>query len=242
MNPRLVAINGSLKGSTFPLNEAQISIGRESASSVSLSHNSVSRRHCLIKRNGDEFTICDLDSFNGTFVNGVPVKEQTLVHADQIKIGSIALLFLIGESENPSSGNLVQLDDSSVVAHSTRQMRPETLLHETDRALLQSPEYERVTRDLGALCKIGSRINLLRHTQELQHEILNSIFEVVPVDPDPTTARKADERQHAFRDQVGECALGHAAHLRALGNGEETLVSAGGACSRHTKQGTARRA
>jgi len=182
MNPRLVAINGSLKGSTFPLNEAQISIGRESASSVSLSHNSVSRRHCLIKRNGDEFTICDLDSFNGTFVNGVPVKEQTLVHADQIKIGSIALLFLTGESEDPSSGNLVQLDDSSVVAHSTRQMRPETLLHETDRALLQSPEYERVTRDLGALCKIGSRINLLRHTQELQHEILNSIFEVVPVD------------------------------------------------------------
>ena len=182
MNPRLVAINGSLKGSTFPLNEAQVSIGRESASSVSLSHNSVSRRHCLIKRNGDEFTICDLDSFNGTFVNGVPVKEQTLVHADQIKIGSIALLFLTGESEDPSSGSLVQLDDSSVVAHSTKQLRPATLLHETERVLLHSPEYERVTRDLGALCKIGSRINLLRHTKELQHEILNSIFEVVPVD------------------------------------------------------------
>jgi len=182
MNPRLVAINGSLKGSTFPLNEAQVSIGRESASSVSLSHNSVSRRHCLIKRSGNEFTICDLDSFNGTFVNGVPVKEQTLVHADQIKIGSIALLFLTGESEDPSSGSLVQLDDSSVVAHSTKQIRPETLLHQTERALLHSPEYERVTRDLGALCKIGSRINLLRHTKELQHEILNSIFEVVPVD------------------------------------------------------------
>jgi len=180
--PRLVAINGSLKGSTFPLNDAQVSIGRESASSVSLSHNSVSRRHCLIKRSGNEFTICDLDSFNGTFVNGVPVKEQTLVHADQIKIGSIALLFLTGESEGPSSGSLIQLDDSSVVAHSTKQMRPEALLHETERALLHSPEYERVTRDLGALCKIGSRINLLRHTKELQHEILNSIFEVVPVD------------------------------------------------------------
>jgi Nif-specific regulatory protein len=180
MNPRLVAINGSLKGSTFPLNEAQVSIGRESASSVSLSHNSVSRRHCLIKRSGNEFTIYDLDSFNGTFVNGVPVKEQTLVHADQIKIGSIALLFLTGEGEDPSSGSLVQLDDSSLVAHSTTQMRPETFLHETE--LLQSPEHERVARDLGALCKIGSRINLLRHTKELQHEILNSIFEVVPVD------------------------------------------------------------
>ncbi|HMG72146.1 MAG TPA: sigma 54-interacting transcriptional regulator [Pyrinomonadaceae bacterium] len=179
MNPRLVAINGSLKGSTFSLTEDQVSIGRESASSVPLSHNSVSRRHCLIKRNDNEFVICDLDSFNGTFVNGVPVKEQTLVHADQIKIGSIALLFLTGEGEDPSSGSLVQLDNSSLVAHSTTQMRPETFLHETE--LLQSPEHERVARDLGALCKIGSRINLLRHTKELQHEILNSIFEVVPV-------------------------------------------------------------
>jgi Nif-specific regulatory protein len=164
------------------LSDDQVSIGRESASSVSLSHNSVSRRHCLIKRKDNEFVICDLDSFNGTFVNGVPVKEQTLVHADQIKIGSIALLFLTGEGEDPLSGSLVQLDDSSVVAHSTKQMRPEALLQETERAFLQSPEHERVARDLGALCKIGSRINLLRHTKELQHEILNSIFEVVRVD------------------------------------------------------------
>jgi Nif-specific regulatory protein len=183
MNPRLIAINGSLKGSTFPLDKDQISIGRESASGISLAHSSVSRRHCLIKRSNGDFVISDLDSFNGTFVNGVPIKEQTLVHADQIKIGSIALLFLSDEGEDPSSSNLVQLDDSNLFSHSTRQMRPESLLlHQSDKVLPQSPEHERVERDLGALCKIGSRINLLRHTRELQHEILNSIFEVVPVD------------------------------------------------------------
>lgn len=182
MNPRLIAINGSLKGTTFALNEDQISIGRESASGVSLSHSSVSRRHCLIKRNGGEFLICDLDSFNGTFVNGVPIKEQTLVHADQIKIGSLALLFLLGESEETGSGSLVHLDGSNLVSQSTRQMRPETLLHQTEQALLRSDEHERVARDLAALLKIGSRINLLRHTKDLQQEILNSIFEVVPVD------------------------------------------------------------
>jgi transcriptional regulator with GAF, ATPase, and Fis domain len=182
MNPRLIAINGSLKGSTFPLNGDQVSIGRESASSVSLNHNSVSRRHCLIRRNGDEFVICDLESFNGTFVNGVPVKEQTLAHADQIKIGRIALLFLLDESEDLPSGNLVHLDDSNLVSQSTRQVRPESLLHHTEQALLQSPEHERVVRDLGALCTIASRINLLRHTRELQKEILESIFQAVPVD------------------------------------------------------------
>ena len=181
MNPRLIVINGSLKGCIFPLTENEASIGRESASSLALRHNSVSRRHCLIRRNGNEFLICDLDSHNGTFVNGVPVKEQALVHADQIKIGSIALIFLLGESEDPTLDSLVHLDDSNLITQLTRQVRPETLLRHSEQAL-QSAEHERVARDLGALCKIGSRINLLRHTRELQREILNSIFEVVPVD------------------------------------------------------------
>src|SRR5258706_12306601 len=181
MNPRLVAINGSLKGSTFPLKEDQISIGRESASSISLSHSSVSRRHCLIERNASDFVIRDLDSFNGRCVNGVPVKEQTLMHADQIKVGSIALLFLTEDSEHLSSDRLVHLDDWNLITQSTRQVSPGVLLRQTEQAL-QKAEHERVARDLGALCKIGSRINLLRHTKELQHEILDSIFEIVPVD------------------------------------------------------------
>jgi transcriptional regulator with GAF, ATPase, and Fis domain len=182
MNPRLIAINGSLKGSTFPLKTDHVSIGRESASVVCLSHSSVSRRHCLIKRSGADFLICDLDSYNGTFVNGVPVKEQRLMHADQVKIGSIAMLFLLSESEDPTSASQVQLDDSNVVTQSTRQVKPETLLHQTEQALLQSAEHERVARDLSAVLKISCRINLLRQTKELQREILNSIFEVVPVD------------------------------------------------------------
>jgi transcriptional regulator with GAF, ATPase, and Fis domain len=182
MNPRLVVINGLLKGATFALNQDEVSIGRESASDLSLSHSSVSRRHCLIKRTDGEFLLRDLESFNGTFVNGVPVKEQTLAHADQIKIGSIEVLFLLGESEEPGPGSLVQLDDSNMMGQATRQLRPETLLHQTEQALLRSDEHERVAGDLAALLKIGSRINLLRSTTDLQREILNSIFEVVPVD------------------------------------------------------------
>src|SRR5258706_13171812 len=134
MNPRLVAINGSLKGSTFPLEEDQISIGRESASSISLSHSSVSRRHCLIERNAGDFVIRALDSFNGTFFNGVPVKEQTLMHADQIKVGSIALLFLTEDSEHLSSDRLVLLDDLNLITQSTRQLGPGVPLTRTSQA------------------------------------------------------------------------------------------------------------
>ncbi len=182
MNPRLVVINGSLKGTTFSLHADEVSIGRESVNLVSLNHRSVSRRHCLIKRQGDEFTIVDLDSYNGTFVNGIPIKEHALAHSDQVRVGSIALLFFLHEEEDQAVASLVHLDDSKVLTQPTKQMTPEALLHETEQIWLQPHDNERVGRDLAALLKIGSRINLLRHTKELEREILDSIFDVVPAD------------------------------------------------------------
>src|SRR5260370_14087158 len=165
MNPRLVAMNGSKKGTTFPLAADEVTIGRESASIVSLNHPSVSRRHCVIQRIDDQYNIRDLDSVNGTFVNGIPVKEQTLAHADQLRIGSIALIFLVGEGEDTTSGHLVRFDDSHLFTQSTKRLRPEELLHQTEQALLQPAEHERAARDLAVLLKIGSRINRLRHTE-----------------------------------------------------------------------------
>ncbi|HMH44595.1 MAG TPA: sigma 54-interacting transcriptional regulator [Pyrinomonadaceae bacterium] len=182
MNPRLVAVNGSKKGATFPLTSEEITIGRETANSVSLNHASVSRRHCLIRRENDDFKIFDLDSYNGTFVNGIPVKEQALIHADQLRIGSIELLFLTEEGEQTTSGHLVRWDDSDPLTQSAKQLLPETLLHQTERILIMDPAHERMARDLGVILRIATRINQLRHTQELVREILDAIFEIVPVD------------------------------------------------------------
>ncbi len=75
----------------------------------------------------------------------------------------------------------MHLDDWNLVTQSTKQLYPDAFLQHTEQAL-QNAEHERVARDLAALCRIGSRINLLRHTRELQHEILASIFEMIPVD------------------------------------------------------------
>ena len=182
MNPRIVAVNGSQKGTTFPLTSEEITIGRESASAVWLNHASVSRRHCVIRRDNDQFKIQDLDSYNGTFVNGIPVKEQTLDHLGQLRIGSIELLFLTEEGEQTTSGNLVRWDDSDPLTQSVRQLLPETLLHQTEQILATDPAHERMARDLGVVLRIATRINQLRHTQELVREILDSIFEIIPVD------------------------------------------------------------
>jgi transcriptional regulator with GAF, ATPase, and Fis domain len=182
MNPRLVAINGSKKGTTFPLTSDEVTMGRESANVISLNHPSVSRRHCIIRQQGDEFKIRDLDSFNGTFVNGIPVKDQALSHSDQLRLGSIELIFLTKEGEETTSGHLVQLDDSNPVTQSSRQLRPKTLLHQTEQTYVHLLEHERTERHLGVLLKIATRINRLRHTHDLVREILDTMFEVVPAD------------------------------------------------------------
>jgi len=182
MNPRLVAINGTLKGATFPLSTEETTIGRESASAVWLNHASVSRRHCLIRRENGHFKLFDLDSYNGTFINGIPVKEQALAHADQLRIGKIELLFLIEEGEEVTSGHLIRWDDFNPLTESAKQLRPEALLRKTEQALIDSPEHERTARDLGVVLRIARQINRLHHTQELVKEILDAIFEIVPAD------------------------------------------------------------
>jgi Nif-specific regulatory protein len=182
MNPRLVAINGTLKGATFPLATEETTIGRESASVVWLNHASVSRRHCVIRRENGHFKLFDLESYNGTFVNGIPVKEQSLAHADQLRVGKIELLFLIEEGEDITSGHLIRWDDFNPLTESAKQLRPEVLLRKTEQALIASPEHERMARDLGVVLRIARQINRLRHTQELVKEILDAIFEIIPAD------------------------------------------------------------
>ena len=74
MNPRLVALTGPLKGQIITL-AAETSIGRGSSNHIAVSDPSLSRRHCLITGAEAGFTITDLGSSNGAYVNGVPVQE-----------------------------------------------------------------------------------------------------------------------------------------------------------------------
>ena len=85
MTPRLTAITGPLKGQIFPLNEAAISLGRESANRICVSDLSVSRRHCVFEKEEEQFRVTDLNSRNGTFIriNG----EVELKPGDMILIG-----------------------------------------------------------------------------------------------------------------------------------------------------------
>jgi Nif-specific regulatory protein len=170
MTPRLAAIAGPLKGTIFSLLEAETSIGRESANRICLSNSSVSRRHCIIKREGELFKISDLESLNGTFVNDVPVKERLLAHGDRLRIGDYNFSFLLHEDEALSISSTVLLDEDQIVTgENTLQVRIADAFH-------------LMARDLSALMKISTTINSMRGLEAIQQQLLELIFEIVPAE------------------------------------------------------------
>jgi len=181
MTPRLIAISGSLKGTTFALAQDETSIGRDLSNTVSLNDPSVSRRHCLIKNGStDGFHIVDLESYNGTFVNGLPVAEQPLTHGDQIALGDIRFIFLTHEDPVTTA---IRLQDDDLVSRSTIRLEREQAFYlRPEGALSESSLDSRAICERNALLKISTTINSIRDCHELQLRLLELIFDAVPAE------------------------------------------------------------
>ncbi len=80
-------------GRRLSIGEDPISIGRLPECEVVLSDPNVSRRHAEVRREGNDFVVVDLDSTNGTRVNGAGVRERRLVDGDEVTVGSTTLRF-----------------------------------------------------------------------------------------------------------------------------------------------------
>jgi hypothetical protein len=80
-------------GERVVLGPEPIGIGRLPESAVVITDPNASRRHAEIRRVGNEVVLVDLNSTNGTRVNGAPVKERQLADGDQIVIGTTVLRF-----------------------------------------------------------------------------------------------------------------------------------------------------
>jgi len=79
---------------TVPLNEKATLIGREPHCDIFLPIENVSREHASIIRNNESFSVEDLNSTNGTYVNNVRIVSCVLHHSDQIRIGEARMTFI----------------------------------------------------------------------------------------------------------------------------------------------------
>ena len=181
MRPRLLVIAGPSKDSTIPLPDGESTLGRDPTNAVSVPDASVSRKHCLLRREEDDrFQIKDLDSRNGTLVNGLAIKEQWLRHGDEIATGDSVFLFLLEDEEQAVPPSRVEFDDSQPMAE-TKLIHPREVLYlQPDRLLRELPAGSAVARNLNALLKISRVVHAIRDLEELQAQLLDLVFEVIP--------------------------------------------------------------
>src|ERR1700744_4516873 len=99
--PRLVAQSPEFEGKVFDLTGGELTVGRVADNQIQIEHAMVSGQHAVFKLDALDYVIKDLDSTNGTRINGERVSQQKLRRNDILRLGNIELLY---DSEHQPPG------------------------------------------------------------------------------------------------------------------------------------------
>ena len=94
-------MRGPNAGSRFRLDGELTTAGRHPDSGIFLDDVTDSRWHAEFYRDGGRFTVRDVGSLNGTYVNRERIEEAELIGGDEVQIGKFRLLFLTSQDLGP---------------------------------------------------------------------------------------------------------------------------------------------
>ena len=95
----LVVKSGPIAGTSFTLEKDKTTIGRHPGSDIFLDDVTVSRRHAEFSREDATFSISDVGSLNGTYVNHVRTDFAVLKTGDEVQVGKYRLVFFVVPKE-----------------------------------------------------------------------------------------------------------------------------------------------
>ncbi len=139
---KVVIIQGSRQGEEISLKSFELSFGRSSKADVVINDHKLSRIHAKIIRFGTGYRIIDLNSHNGTRVNGVRILEHPLSSYDVIEFGDTKIKFLIHDIILNESGNSTTLVPVQVAG---KEATKSLYLDEAERK-----EIGRIRKDSGS--------------------------------------------------------------------------------------------
>jgi pSer/pThr/pTyr-binding forkhead associated (FHA) protein len=100
---RLLLLSEGFAGRTYELKVDKTTVGRVSDNAFEIPEASVSSHHAEILLRGNDVVIRDLDSTNGTFINGEKITEAVLKPGQTLRFGTVELRLDTGEVPPPSS-------------------------------------------------------------------------------------------------------------------------------------------
>jgi len=135
--PKLTVLEGPSSGQEYLLNETRNTIGRSTKNSVVVPDESMSRQHLeIVKRPDGTYRVQDLQSVNGTYLNGEAIEEADIFHGDRVRTGRTTVQFLI-------PGDAPQTDDQNrrvVRADAPDQAQPQAAPGQTRSDTLAEAE------------------------------------------------------------------------------------------------------
>jgi serine phosphatase RsbU (regulator of sigma subunit) len=169
--------DGQMK--TVPLTGERLSVGRSSAAELCFPEDAgLSRQHFAFEVEGEEWTVQDLGSKNGTFVNNIPLKARLVLHAgDRITAGHLVIVYS-PDAKAPEPGVVVFEGGSDSGAPSTSTVI--TSLEGANQTLaIERAGANKTSGPLQALLRAGLELSENRPLSELFPVILDLSIEAV---------------------------------------------------------------
>jgi pSer/pThr/pTyr-binding forkhead associated (FHA) protein len=102
------------------IHEPDVIVGRHSEAYVRLALPDISRRHCRLIFDNQQWRVYDLNSLNGVFVNGERMQEATLYHGDHLQIGTFDFLVEYAPAATAPSDHQVRAEVLQSIAEAMK--------------------------------------------------------------------------------------------------------------------------
>ncbi len=172
---QLVIRKGPKPGQIFPLSAITSTVGRDPISDISINDPEVSRQHARFTQTSDSYQIEDLQSTNGTFVNGIQIGATPvqLAHGNEIQFGSsVVLIFELAVDE------VIEVAEADFVGETAVPLPP---LDEEEIDPMLPPEFDEWADP-------DSKESIITIQEELDQAFNEDLFQE-DVPPSPSTPR-----------------------------------------------------
>lgn len=185
----LLIERGPNAGTRIPLIKFPITIGRDAANTIHIDDEQVSRFHLRIKKRGRLFVVEDLESKNGTFINGDRILNSLVRNGDKILIGSSEIVFLTSESDvhfvrEVMHFDMIVSDDLGITGpidlNQTANDRPIDAVPFRLSAVNVANELLKDTSTLVSLHEIQSNLLVVDTLEDAGQIILKFIGKIIP--------------------------------------------------------------
>ena len=200
--PRLIVIRGTDEGKQFDLTGPILGAGRDATNQVRLHDTEVSRRHAEFRQLEDgRYTLVDVGSANGTFVNNLPIKDVPLQSGDQIQIGQTVFVYSAGKNQQGTSDladriSMITRHDmelSSAIVKTVAEAEGSRILSQPQQA--GTPWLQSALADLGVMYEVVHAVSHTLDIDQLLEKIMALVFRSIEADRGCIMLRNPDTSQ-----------------------------------------------